>query len=82
MKLSKVTDKCRLVPSQIHFKFCMRHDEGRLTAVMSKHVNDFKLAEMRHIIKEIMTEIQRVFGELKLSGTPSQIAECATFRTS
>ena len=66
MKLSKVTDKCKLVPSQIDNEFRMRHGEGRLTAVMSKHVDDLKLAGMRHIIKEIMTEIQRVFGELKI----------------
>ena len=44
----------------------MRHDEGCLTAVMSKHVDNLKLAGMRHIIKEIMTQMQRVFGELKI----------------
>jgi len=44
MKLSKVADERRLVPSQIDNEVFMRHDEGRLTAVMSKHVDDLKLA--------------------------------------
>ena len=44
----------------------MRHDEGRLTAVMSKHVDDLKMAGIRQIIREILAAIQRVFGELKI----------------
>ena len=44
----------------------MRHDEGRLTAGISKHVDDLKLAGMRQIIQESMVQIQRVFGELKI----------------
>ena len=70
MKRRKVTDECKLVPSQIDNEFCMRHDGGRLVAVMSKHVDDLKLVGIRAIVVSILAAIQRVFGELKLSGIP------------
>ena len=66
MKLRKVTDECKLVPSQIDNEFCMRHDNGRLTALMSKRVDDLKHAGVRTVVVAILAASQRVFGEIKI----------------
>ena len=66
IKLGRRTIKLRLFPSQVDNEFVIRHDGGRLTACMSKHVDDLKLTGEPHIMKEIMSEIQREFGEFKI----------------
>ncbi len=45
MKLGMVTfDKCNLIPSKIDPEFCCRPDKGELTCIMTKHVDDLKIA--------------------------------------
>ena len=66
IQLRGVTDSCKLVPSQIDNEFCVRHDNGELTAVMSKHVGDLKITGHPQVVKSIFVEIQKVFGEMKI----------------
>ena len=68
LKLSKITrgPVCRLKPITHDNEFEVRHDQGKLTAVATKHVDDVKLGGEKHIIKdEILPELERVFGKLK-----------------
>ncbi len=45
IKLGMVThDKCILIPSKIDPEFCCRHEKGELTCIMTKHVDDLKIA--------------------------------------
>ena len=53
LKLLKVTrDKCRLMPSAVDPELCMRHDDGVLTCIMSKHVDDLKFAGDAAVVSE------------------------------
>ena len=48
-------------------ELCMRHDDGVLTCIMSKHVDDLKFAGVPAVVSEILREIQLVFGEMKVN---------------
>eukprot|EP00974_Lingulodinium_polyedra_P046490 4454262-Lingulodinium_polyedra.AAC.1 len=52
--------------SLIDAELCMRHDWGKLVAILSKHVDDLKLAGTPEAVKHILTELQKVSGELKV----------------
>ena len=67
IKLSMVTrDKCNLIPSKIDPEFCCRHDKGELVCIMTKHVDDLKIAGRPAVVQQVLAEIQKVFGELKI----------------
>ena len=67
VKLGMVTrDKCGLIPSKIDPEFCCRWDDGELTCIMTKHVDDLKVAGKPEVVKFALAEIQKVFGELKI----------------
>ena len=55
-----------MVSSWADLELCMRHDNGRLTAAMTKHVDDLKLAGEPERVSQIQRELQKVFGELKV----------------
>ena len=69
LKLQMVTrDKCGLQPSTIDQELCYYHDKhGELKLIMTKHVDDLKFAGDPDVIHTVMTEIQKVFGELKVN---------------
>jgi len=67
IKLQMITrDKCKLLPSSIDPEMCFRHDQGRLVCVMTKHVDDLKIAGEPEIVRQVLVELQKVFGELKV----------------
>jgi hypothetical protein len=67
MKLREVTtQKCKLVPCNVDNELMLRHDNGILTCMMTKHVDDLKITGEPAIVKEVLLEIQKVFGELKV----------------
>ena len=68
IKLGKVTrEKCNLLPSKIDQELCCRHDNGELVAMMTKHVDDLKIAGRPDVVQAILKEIQEVFGKLTIS---------------
>jgi hypothetical protein len=60
-------DRCKLVPSTVDPEMRFRHESGRLVCVMTKHVVDLKIAGEPEIVKQILVELQKVFGELKVT---------------
>ena len=54
-------------PSKIDPELCLRHDNGRLVCMLTKHVDDLKIAGEPHVVRKILAELQKVFGELKIS---------------
>ena len=52
--------------SQIDNELCMRHEGGRLTVLITKHVDDLKTTGQAERVKTVLSELQRVFGELKV----------------
>jgi hypothetical protein len=58
---------CKLIPSSVDSELCFRRDRGELVALMTKHVDDLKITGDRNIVRAILTELQKVFGELKLT---------------
>ena len=70
MKLSKVTNKCGLVPSNIDPELCYLHkksgDNLVLVAIMTKHVDDLKVAGEPEVVLQIMKMIEETFGSMKL----------------
>ena len=67
IKLRKVTEeKCQMKSSQVDNELCMRHCNGRLTAAMTKHVDDLKGTGDSTTAQHILSELQKVFGDLKI----------------
>jgi hypothetical protein len=67
IKLSMVTlDKCNLIPSKIDPEFCCRHHNDEFVCLMTKHVDDLKITGRSEVVKQVLFEIQKVFGELKI----------------
>ena len=67
MKLSQITrDKCKLIPSQVDPELCFRHDNGRLVCVLTKHVDDIKIAGEPTVVKTVLRHLEECFGELKI----------------
>ena len=71
LKLSKVTQSIGLVSSNVDPEFCYLHEEhdGKLTLVcmMTKHVDDLKVAGKRDVVLRVLKAIEDVFGEMKIS---------------
>ena len=68
MKLRHVTHtKCGLVPSSVDPELSYKHVNGELVAIMSKHVDDLKIAGEPNTVLHIIKEIQAVFGEMKVN---------------
>ena len=61
LKLAQVTDKCNLVPSNVDQELCYLHQDGELVAIMTKHVDDLKIAGEREQINLILTEVQNIW---------------------
>ena len=67
LQLRGVTEtKCHMKSSQIDAELCMRHEHGRLVAMLTKHVDDLKLTGDAGAVQSILAELQKVFGELKV----------------
>ena len=67
MQLRGVTkSKCNMKSSQVDGELCMRHALGRLMALLTKHVNDLKLTGEPDAVTNILSELQKVVGELKV----------------
>ena len=63
MKLGLITrGNYKLLPSKVDPELCLRHDNGVLTCIMTKHVDDLKLAGKPEIVREVLKELQAVFG--------------------
>ena len=55
IKLGMVTrDKCNLIPSKIDPEFCCRHEKGELVCIMTKHVDDLKIAGRPAVVQQIL----------------------------
>ena len=52
--------------SQVDNELCMRHSGGRLTAAMTKHVDDLKGTGDSATVQHILSELQEVFCDLKI----------------
>ena len=64
MKLQRVTsNECNMVSSQIDPELCMSHVKRKLTAAMTKHVDDLKLPGNSERMNLTMRELQKVFGD-------------------
>jgi hypothetical protein len=67
IKLQMVTrGKCNLIPSSVDPEMCFRHEHGKLVCVMTKHVDDLKIAGEPAVVRQVLVELQKVFGELKV----------------
>ena len=66
MKLSRVTrGPCKMLPTTMDPELELRHDDGVLTAMGAKHVDDIKLGGGRDVIhKLIMPPLEKAFGKL------------------
>ena len=50
-----------MVSSQIDPELCLRHKDGVLVALMTKHVDDLKLTGEANMLNLILKELQQVF---------------------
>ncbi len=67
IKLGMVTrDRCNLIPSKIDPEFCCRHEQGELSFIMTKHVDELKIAGRPAVAQQVLTETQKVFGDLNI----------------
>merc|ERR1711873_46767 len=67
LQLRGVTEtKCHMKSSQIDAELCMRHEHGRLVAMLTEHADDLKLTGDAGAVQSILAELQKVFGELKV----------------
>ena len=78
IKLGLVTkNKCGLIPSKVDPELCYKHEPtsgsssveaggGELVCLMTKHVDDLKITGRPDVVRHVLGEIQKVFGELKI----------------
>ena len=66
MKLAEVTRKCGMNPTTVDAELVVKHVNGKLVAIVAKHVDDLKIAGEPEVVQAIMKELEAVFGELKL----------------
>ena len=72
LKLRQVTEgKCKLVASSIDPELCFHHAKNphgiwEVRIIMTKHVDDLKLTGRRDAILQVIQELQKVFGDLKV----------------
>ena len=64
LKLKQTTqDKCGLVPSSVDPELCLKHEycKGtlRLVCMMTKHVDDLKIAGERHVVEWVLKELEK-----------------------
>jgi hypothetical protein len=59
-------DKFGLAPSKTDPELCCRWDNGEFTCIVTKHVDDLKVAGKPEVVKFVLAEIQMVLGELKI----------------
>ena len=55
-----------MVSSKIDAELVMRHDGSRFVVVMTIHVDDHKITGTSEVIKHMLAERQKVFGDLKV----------------
>ena len=52
LKLGMVTQtSCGLIPSKVDLELCLKHDQGRLVCIVTKHVDDLKIAGEPHVVR-------------------------------
>ena len=67
MKLGMVTkEKCLMLPTSVDQELVIKHEQGRLLCIMTKHVDDLKLIGQKEVIDGVLYTIQEVFGDLKI----------------
>ena len=67
MQLKQVTSgKCGMINSKIDEELCMKHVNGKLEVLMTKHVDDLKMTGNPNHLKYILQELQKVFCELNV----------------
>ena len=72
MKLQLVTsDKCGMISCTIDPEMCVLHKKqadgsSKCVAILTKHVDDLKVAGVKEVVEWILKEIQDVFGNLKI----------------
>ena len=69
IKLGQTTSRCGLIPSKTDLGVCMRHDQGRLACVITKHPDDIKVAGLLEVTEETLKTLENNFGKLKISHT-------------
>ena len=68
IKLSSITrEKCGLMPSKVDQEMCFKHVDGKLVALVTKHVDDLKITGEPAVVQDILLKLQETFGELKIS---------------
>ena len=81
MKLRLVTERIGLKNSKIDPELCFKHlrrssgsrqaeagkEEWVLVCIMTKHVNDLNIAGRPEVVRQVLSELQKEFGELKVS---------------
>ena len=77
---------CGLKASTIDGELCMKYiavaGRPKLVAIMTKHVDDLKMAGAREEIVFILQQLEKVFlGSPTLNGTTSRTVERDTFKT-
>ena len=67
MKLAEVThQKCGMQPTTVDAELVVKHINGKLVAIVAKHVDDLKIAGEPEVVQHILKELIAVFGDLKL----------------
>ena len=67
-KLAQVTSReCDLQPTTVDAELVVKHDNGNLVAIMSKHVDDLKIAARKEVILWILGVLEKTFGKLTVS---------------
>ena len=68
LKLFMILSKLGLKPTAIDAELCVLHDsQSKLQLIMTKHVDDLKIAAQRELSEWLIGELQKTFGELKIS---------------
>ena len=74
------TRRCKLVCSSVDGELCFRHESGQLVCIVTKHVDDLKIAGMPSVVQEVLMELQKVFRELKVTWN-TFLNRCSTRKT-
>ena len=63
LKLAKVTgETCGMVSCIVDNELCILHQNGKLLALMAKHVDDLKITGETEAVKHLIRKIQEIFG--------------------
>ena len=67
MKLGMATKgKCLMLPTSVDQELVIKHEQGRLLCIMTKHADDLKLTGRKEVIEWVLYAIQEVFGDLEI----------------